>query len=46
MIKIFYNESNQSILLRNPNVVKVSDRSISCQSDFKVRALISEGFGQ
>jgi transposase len=36
---IFYNESDQFILLENPNVVKVSDRSISYQPDFKVRAV-------
>ena len=39
MIKIFYNESDQFILSENPNVMKVSDRSISYQPDFKVKAV-------
>jgi hypothetical protein len=36
---IFYSESDQHILLRNPNVEKVTDRYISYHSDFKIRAV-------
>lgn len=39
MSKILYNNLEQSILLKNTNVTKVSDRSISYHADFKVRAV-------
>jgi transposase len=36
---IFYSESDQHILLRNPNVEKVTDRYISYHPDFKIKAV-------
>jgi hypothetical protein len=39
MSNIFYSESDQHILLRNPNVEKVTDRYISYHPDFKIRAV-------
>jgi hypothetical protein len=39
MSRILYSESEQFILAENPNVLKVSDRAISYQADFKIRAV-------
>lgn len=39
MSKILYNDLEQSILLQNSNVTRVSDRSISYHTDLKVKAI-------
>lgn len=39
MSKILYNNLELSLLLKNSNVIKVSDRSISYHTDFKVKAV-------
>jgi transposase len=39
MSKILYNDLEQSILLKNSNVIRVSDRTISYHTDFKVKAV-------